>query len=143
MIIQWVTIHVKDMETSRKFYEDILGLKVLRSFSPGPGRQITFLGMDGGSQIELICEEGAGEWAVEEYAVGKRAFEEHVTEECAAGQAVSVGILAEDFKNIYQKSEEKGIPRTERKVLGKNTECFFLTDPNGVRLQIIRGGEEQ
>lgn len=55
MIIQWVTIHVKDMETSRKFYEDILGLKVL----------------------------------------------------------------------------------------GKNTECFFLTDPNGVRLQIIRGGEEQ
>lgn len=123
MIIQWVTIHVKDMETSRKFYEDILGLKVLRSFSPGPGRQITFLGMDGGSQIELICEEGA--------------------RECAAGQAVSVGILAEDFENIYQKSEEKGIPRTERKVLGKNTECFFLTDPNGVRLQIIRGGEEQ
>ena len=138
MIIQWVTIHVKDMETSRKFYEDILGLKVLGSFSPCPGRQITFLGMDGGSQIELICEEGAGERAAEEYETG-----EYGAGECTAGQAVSVGILAEDFENIYQKSEEKGIPRTERKVLGKNTECFFLTDPNGVRLQIIRGGEEQ
>lgn len=118
MFIKWITIRVKDMSVSKKFYEDFLGLKVLRSFSPCAGRQITFLGMDSGGQIELICDEAA--------------------ESGTACEAVSIGISVADFEGMYQKAKEYHVPHSEPEILGKGTECFFLTDPDGIKLQIIR-----
>ena len=56
-------------------------------------------------------------------------------------QSVSLGIAVRDFDLLYQKAAETQVPHSEPQILGKNTKCFFLTDPNGVRLQIIKGTE--
>lgn len=50
----WCTLQVKDMEASLRFYEAIVGLKLIRRFSPADGMEIAFLG-EGGAQVELIC----------------------------------------------------------------------------------------
>lgn len=39
----WCTIKVKNMEESLKFYKEIVGLSVSRSFKAGPGMEISFL----------------------------------------------------------------------------------------------------
>ena len=121
MYIKWITIQVKDMDTSKEFYKNFLGLTELRAFSPCPGKQIVFLGLDGGGQIELICDE---------------ARENHGEQ-----QSVSLGIAVRDFDLLYQKAAETQVPHSEPQIKRKNTKCFFLTDPNGVRLQIIKGTE--
>lgn len=118
MFIKWITLRVKSMDISKNFYEDILGLTVLRSFSPCPGREITFLGMDGGGQIELICDEAA---------------KSHAT--C---EAISIGVSVRNFESFFEKIKECNVPHSEPEIMGKNTKCFFLTDPDGVRLQIIK-----
>ena len=51
----WCTIHVKDMEQSIKFYEEIAGLTIDKRYPAGPGREITFLG-EGVTKVELICD---------------------------------------------------------------------------------------
>ena len=49
----WVTINVKDMEASLRFYQEIVGLTIDRRFQAGPGVEITFLGNDE-TKVELI-----------------------------------------------------------------------------------------
>jgi len=44
------------MEASLRFYEDIIGLKLTKRFSPTGGMEIAFLG-EGGTQVELICNQ--------------------------------------------------------------------------------------
>ena len=52
MKIDFVTIHVADIERSIEFYHRVLGMSVSRRFSPRPGMEIAFMG--GGAQVELI-----------------------------------------------------------------------------------------
>ena len=52
----WVTITVKEMEESVRFYQEIVGLTIDRRFQGGPGVEITFLG-NGETKVELICNE--------------------------------------------------------------------------------------
>lgn len=61
MKMSFVTITVKNMKESIKFYTEIIRLDLLKSFSPQPGINITFLkGKDGG-MIELIEYEDSNE----------------------------------------------------------------------------------
>ena len=53
MKIDFVSIHVADIERSVEFYHRVLGLQVSRRFSPRPGMEIAFLG-GSGTQLELI-----------------------------------------------------------------------------------------
>lgn len=118
LYVKWITMKVKNMDEAKKFYKDFLGLEELRAFSPCPGKQIVFLGMDTEVQIELICDETE---------------ENHFRE-----QSVSIGIAVKDFDGIYQKAAEYGLSHSEPQIMGKNMECFFLTSPDGVKLQMIR-----
>ncbi len=52
MKLDFVTIHVADMDKSIDFYRRVLGMGVSRRFSPRPGMEIAFLGE--GAQVELI-----------------------------------------------------------------------------------------
>ncbi|HCX61202.1 MAG TPA: glyoxalase, partial [Clostridiales bacterium] len=52
----WTTIHVKNMEESLAFYQDVVGLKLMNRFNAGPGMEISFLG-EGETKLELICSE--------------------------------------------------------------------------------------
>ncbi|UYP44207.1 hypothetical protein NEF87_000492 [Candidatus Lokiarchaeum ossiferum] len=49
----WCTLHVKDLERSLKFYQEIVGLTINRRFEARPGINICFLG-EGETQVELI-----------------------------------------------------------------------------------------
>ncbi len=42
MKIRWVTIKVKNLEKSKAFYEDYLGLELVRLFSPNAEMNIVF-----------------------------------------------------------------------------------------------------
>ncbi len=58
MKIDFVTIHVKDIERSIEFYHRVLGMSVSRRFSPRPGMEIAFMG-GGGTQLELLHDSQA------------------------------------------------------------------------------------
>lgn len=118
MYVKWITLQVTDMESSKDFYEQFLGLKEERMFSPAPGRTICFLGPDTDMQIELICDESA--------------------KETVHRSTVSIGVCVDNYDKVYQKSKECGIVLSEPTVMGGNLHCFFITDPDGVNLQIIK-----
>jgi len=58
MKIDFVTIHVEDIERSITFYNRVLGMQVSRRFSPRPGMEIAFMG-GSGVQVEFIHEDQA------------------------------------------------------------------------------------
>jgi len=110
----WCTVHVKDIEESIKFYEDIVGLKVGKRFSGGKGSEIAFLG-DGDTQLELIG--GAG------------VFE---------GSGISIGFRVYDLDAKMTFVKEKGIamhsgPFAPNPV----TRFFFVQDPDGLLVQFV------
>ena len=53
MTFIWSTLHVKHMDTSLRFYKDVLDLEPERQFQTGDGRHIAFLN-SGSTKIELI-----------------------------------------------------------------------------------------
>jgi lactoylglutathione lyase len=56
MKIDFVTIHVADIERSVRFYNRLLGMQLSRRFSPRPGMEIAFMG-GSGTQLELIHDD--------------------------------------------------------------------------------------
>ncbi len=118
MYIQWITLHVKDMFNSRNFYEGFMGLPCTRSFSPRPGMQIAFFKAENAMEIELIEEPGVPAVPI---------------------QGVSIGITSSKYDEILEKSRQAGFLTEEPRILGGNLECFFIKDPDGMGLQIIRG----
>lgn len=116
MYIKWITISVSDMAASKRFYKELLGLSEMRAFSPAPGREICFLGPDNGVQIELLG-------GAEKPSVG----------------TVSIGLCADDYDMLYEKAKAQGVPLSDPQVMGDGLRCFFLRDPDGVKLQIIKG----
>ena len=48
-----VTINVKDLEESVKFYQEVVGLPLVNRFPAGPNMEIVFLG-EGETLVELI-----------------------------------------------------------------------------------------
>lgn len=118
MYVKWITLQVNDMEASKNFYGQFLGLKEQREFSPAPGKTICFLGDDRGMQIELICDDQAkGE---------------------AHPSAANIGVCTDHYDDMYQKSKECEILLSEPMVMGGNLHCFFVSDPDGTKLQIIQ-----
>ena len=53
----WITITVKDLDESLKFYQEIVGLPLVNRMQAGPDTEIAFLG-EGETQIELIAHKG-------------------------------------------------------------------------------------
>ncbi len=113
----WCTIHVKSMEESLKFYEEIVGLQVNRRYNAGPGREIVFLG-DGESKIELIS---AGE-----------------SKDASIGQDISLGFevnsVEEKMEFVKQKGKE---PITGLLQPNPHVRFFYVLDPNGLKIQFV------
>ncbi len=56
MKIDFVTIHVADIERSITFYNRVLGMQLSRRFSPRPGLEIAFMG-GSGVQVEFVHDD--------------------------------------------------------------------------------------
>lgn len=116
MIIQWVTLKVRDFEESKRFYGEYLKLKLENEFSPAPEMKIAFFGAENGVQIELI----------------------HDPQASCSNTGVSIGIGTENYDSLLEEARKREILSAEPAVLGGYLECFFVADPNGVQIQIIK-----
>lgn len=115
----WVTIIVKDMEESLKFYKDIVGLKIMRQFEAGPGVEIVFLGYkEGETQVELI-------------------HNEHI-QNIDVGKDISLGFLVDSIDDQMKFLEESGIEIHDGPFqVNPNTKFFYCLDPNNIRVQFV------
>jgi len=125
MKLSFVTISVKNMEESLKFYTEIIGLNVLKSFSPQPGVNITFLKDKDGGIVELI-----------EYGDKSQASQDSIK------SIVSIGFSVEDLDKEMKILEEKNISIIRGPIKVPSGERFiFIEDPNGVEIELIEGFE--
>ena len=121
MEFQWVTLKVMDLAVSKSFYGDFLGLDFHQEISIGEGTAIAFYITANGTQIELIESPGT------------------LTEPI---QGVSIGLATERYDEILEGARDQKILQGEPRVLGGYLECFFIFDPDGLSIQVIRKAEE-
>ena len=84
----WTTINVTSMEESLAFYQEIVGLPLMRRFPAGPGMEIAFLG-DGETQVELIASAS--------------------TAEVKIGTDISLGFIIESLEDMLDFVQTKSI----------------------------------
>lgn len=116
----FVTVSVKNIEESAKFYKDILGLKETTRFSPQSGIDIMFLKDEDGNAVELITHPGEGESNI--------------------NGNVSIGFIVNSLDETMAMLKEKQVPvaRGPMGVPG-GARFIFINDPNGVGIEFIEG----
>ncbi len=111
----WCTIHVRNMEESLLFYQDIVGLRLTRRFNETPGTDISFLG-DGETQIELIVGKG----------------------EPYSGGGIAIGFMVGSLEKKMEFVIGKGLKIHSGPFSpSARTRFFFVQDPNGVLVQFV------
>lgn len=120
MFYDFVTIKVKNMEESIKFYTEFLGLTVAASFPAGPGVNITFLKDDKGNKVELIHNA------------------QDKLEETKRISLVSLGFPVDRVDNMLKLVKERGLKVLNGPVQTPNgVKFFYIEDPNGVEIEFI------
>ena len=113
----WTTLLVDNMDESLKFYEDIVGLKMVDRFPAGPGMEISFLG-EGETKVELICNEKL--------------------KKLDAGSRVTLGFKVESLEEKINFIKEKGINIITGPIQpNPSIKYFIIKDPNGVKIQFV------
>ena len=108
---------VRNMEESLRFYEDIIGLSVVRRFASNPDREIAFLG-DGETQVELI------------YDAAKQ--------DTNVGNDISWGFKVESLDDCMTLILEKGFQICRGPFQpNPHTRFFYVKDPNGMTIQFV------
>lgn len=112
-----VTINVKSMEESLKFYEEIVRLPIVSRFPAGPNMEIVFLGQ-GETLVELIHDS--------------------TNEDITIGSDISIGFGVDSLDETMAYVKEKGIDIYSGPFQpNPNTRFFFVLDPNGLKIQFI------
>ncbi len=117
-----VTLLVKNLEESLRFYQEVIGLPVKRRFSPMPGLEIVFLG-NGETEIEIISDQTKSDF---DY-----------------GQAVSLGFAVQSLEEAAERMKEMGIKVGQIFSPSPQVNYFFVSDPNGLRIQLIEWIKEK
>ena len=111
----WTRILVNNMDESLKFYEEIVGIKLVDRFPAGPGMEISFLG-EGETKVELICNENL--------------------KKLDAGSRVTLGFKVESLDEKISFIKEKGINIITGPIQpNPSIKYFIIKDPNGVKIQ--------
>ncbi len=117
MAFLFSNLYVKDLEESIQFYQQVVGLPLVRRFSPTPHMAIAFLGT-GEGQIELI--------------------QDSQRQTTLAGPDISWGFAVHDLEEKLALVQQRGV-----QVLSPILEpmpgvrFFFIQDPNGMRVQLV------
>jgi len=124
MRILHTSITVKDMDESIKFYRDVIGLQLrMRREIPENKAEIAFL-EDGVSdaQIELTYWKEKTDWT-------------------QGDELDHLAFAVPDMDQAMKRFKEQGveIAREPYSLRGSTTRIAFITDPNGIWLEIIEG----
>lgn len=65
MKLNYITIMVRDIEKSVKFYEELVGLHIVRRFHPGNGEIVFLQNEQDETMLELICFDDAKKVSVQ------------------------------------------------------------------------------
>ena len=114
MHFNYVTLTVKDLDASIRFYEDIVGLPLQRRFPSRPGTEIAFLG-EGETEIELIS--------------GRE-------EDKASCDCFFLGFEAVSLEDTIALLRDKGY-ETDGQIISPapDVKFFFAKDPDGYTIQ--------
>lgn len=112
-----VTIMVKNMEESLKFYQNVVGLSLNKRFPAGPEMEIAFLG-EGETKVELVCND--------------KLKDINLCQDISLG--FQVDSLNDMMKYIYEMDLEIHSGPFEP---NPTTKFFYILDPNGVKIQFI------
>lgn len=116
MRLNWVTLHVSDMEKSMHFYSELLGLETAAKFGP-PEHQIVMLGKEDSAKVELIYEPGK---SVDN-----------------PGNGVSTGLECPDLDGMVEKLKANGLDVVGPIAPNPHIRFFFVKDPDGYTIQLV------
>ena len=117
MRMMHVTIMTKQLNESVKFYEEQVGLTILRDMRDNPEHQIVFMSdKSGGTCVELVAKPTAAYY----------------------GGGISMGFEVEDIDKEYTKKEEQGFHPGPMISPNPHARFFFVKDPNGVDIQFVQ-----
>ena len=116
MKLQHMTIFSKDINASVKFYEDVVGLTVVRDMRGG-AHQVVFLN-DGTQAFCLEIAEGDDQM-------------------CFAGKGISLGVSCDDLDAEAKRLQEMGIQVGDVISPHPGVRFFFIYDPNGFMVQFV------
>jgi lactoylglutathione lyase len=112
------TIMVKNMEESIKFYQEIVGLPIVKRMPTGPEMELVFLGKEGNTLVELVHNKK--------------------NENVSFTQDISLGFEVESMEKMMKFVEDKGIAIHSGPFQpNPNTKFFYILDPNGLKIQFI------
>ncbi len=114
----FVTVKVKDMAESERFYREIIGLYEELRFSYRNGMNILFMSDCNGSLIELIKMEGC-------------------SSSCESGKEVSIGFLVDDLDEKIRELKSKNIDIRGPVDVPGGVRFIFIKDPNGVDIELV------
>lgn len=114
----WTTISVKDLNKSIDFYQNIIGLKLIRRIQPVTDLDIAFLG-EGETQIELV------------YNKGKSAPE--------FSRNISMGFVVDSADQMIIDLKSKGIALDSGPFQPNPfIRFFYILDPDGLQIQFVQ-----
>ena len=116
MKFKWTTIQVTNLDSSLKFYKDLLGMKIARVIEGG-NHQIVMLGEDDDAKIELIPISTASKENL--------------------GNGVSIGIAFKQLDDLVEKIKSKNIPIVGPITPMPDIRFFFVNDPDGYTIQLL------
>jgi lactoylglutathione lyase len=106
------------MEESLKFYQEIVGLTIDRSFQSGPGLEITFLG-DGETKVELIHNKNASSVTI--------------------GPDISLGFEVSSLDEFMDFLKEKNVAVLDGPITpNPHLKFIYVKDPNGLKIQFAQ-----
>ena len=114
-MIAHVTINTKDLEGSIGFYQKYIGLEIVEDLRTY-GMPIVFMASDGKDETKL------------ELIQSDRPFQ---------GSGICIGFQVADFDERLRFFRKEGLEVSDFVTPNPNIRFFFVTDPNGLKVQMI------
>ncbi|MGI6258103.1 MAG: VOC family protein [Anaerovoracaceae bacterium] len=115
MRMRHITLRVKDLEKSIKFYEEIAGLDLVRRFQAGEYELAFMSNGEGETQLEFV------------YSQGGETFQ---------GKGIFLCFETENLEGMHEFAENMEYNPSDIHDPGDQSSYFYVYDPDGVSIQL-------